>query len=41
MNRAAELAEWDSDVLSDLLKDDAETLAGLRKKRGVPIVVEK
>jgi ParB-like chromosome segregation protein Spo0J len=40
-NRAAELAEWDSDVLSDLLKDDAETLAGLRKKRGVPIVVEK
>jgi hypothetical protein len=28
-NRAAELAEWDSDVLSELLKDDAETLAGL------------
>jgi ParB-like chromosome segregation protein Spo0J len=28
-NRAAELAEWDSDVLSDLLKDDAEALAGL------------
>ena len=28
-NRAAELAEWDSDVLSDLLKDDADTLAGL------------
>ena len=26
-NRAAELAEWDTDVLSDLLKDD--TLAGL------------
>jgi ParB-like chromosome segregation protein Spo0J len=36
-NRAAELAEWDSDVLSDLLKDDAETLAGLWKEGGVPI----
>src|SRR5262249_384252 len=28
-NRAAELAEWDTDVLGDLLRDGADTLAGL------------
>ena len=39
-NRAAELAEWDSDVLSDLLKDDADTLAGLWREDELKTLLE-
>jgi ParB-like chromosome segregation protein Spo0J len=39
-NRAAELAEWESDVLSDLLKEDAETLAGLWREDELKTLLE-
>jgi 16S rRNA G966 N2-methylase RsmD len=39
-NRAAELAEWDSDVLSKLLKDDADTLAGLWREDELKTLLE-